>query len=111
MVGNLKKFSTQKFRCTKCNRKYHRIPLKGICTNPNYDGGGGNGNGKNICGGNLTMTVHEGSVKKYLEATKTISEKYDIPEYTRQRIELIEQAINSVFENDKVKRCKLEDFL
>jgi DNA polymerase II large subunit len=109
MIGNLKKFTTQKLRCTKCNKKYNRIPLRGLCTKPISDVG--NGKGQKICGGNLTLTVHEGGVKKYLESTKKISEKYDIPIYTRQRIALIEKAINSVFENDKVKTCKIEDFL
>ena len=108
MVGNLKKFATQQLRCTKCNKKYRRMPIRGICTKKTSD----ETNGKqNICGGNLTLTVHEGSVKKYLQSTKSISEKFDIPEYTRQRITLIEKSINSLFENDKVKKCKLEDFL
>jgi DNA polymerase II large subunit len=96
MIGNLKRFSTQQVRCTKCNRKYRRLPLSGKCTN---------------CGGNLTLTVHEGSVKKYLEVSKEIMESYDISNYTRQRIRLIDDAISSLFENEKVKECTLEDFL
>ncbi|MDD1769459.1 MAG: DNA polymerase II large subunit, partial [Methanomassiliicoccales archaeon] len=95
MIGNLKSFSGQKLRCTKCNAKYRRIPLSGKC----------------YCGNNLTLTVHESSVKKYLEITKEISERFAIDAYTRQRIELIEQSINSLFENDKVKNCKLSDFM
>ena len=95
MIGNLKSFSGQKLRCTKCNSKYRRIPLSGKC----------------YCGNNLTLTVHESSVKKYLEMTKEISEKFAINNYTRQRIELIEQSINSLFENDRVKKCKLSDFM
>ncbi len=95
MIGNLKSFSGQKLRCTKCNEKYRRIPLSGRC----------------YCGNNLTLTVHESSVKKYLEITKEISERFAIDAYTRQRIELIEQSINSLFENDKVKKCKLSDFM
>jgi DNA polymerase II large subunit len=95
MIGNLKSFSGQKLRCTKCNEKYRRIPLSGKC----------------YCGNNLTLTVHESSVKKYLEMTKEISERFAIDAYTRQRVELIEQSINSLFENDKVKKCKLSDFM
>jgi DNA polymerase II large subunit len=95
MIGNLKKFSQQQVRCTKCNRKYRRIPIAGRC----------------VCGGNLTLTVHEGSVKKYLSVTKDIMETYDISNYTRQRIKLIDNAICSLFDNDKVKECTLEDFL
>jgi DNA polymerase II large subunit len=55
--------------------------------------------------------VHVSSVKKYLEMTKEISEKFAIDPYTRQRIDLIERSINSLFENDKVKKCKLSDFM
>jgi DNA polymerase II large subunit len=95
MIGNLKRFSTQQVRCTKCNRKYRRMPLLGKC---------------NQCGGNLTLTVHEGSVKKYLEVSKEIMETYDISNYTRQRIRLMDGAIASLFENEKVKECTLEDF-
>lgn len=95
MIGNLKRFATQQVRCTKCNRKYRRMPLLGKCTG---------------CGGNLTLTVHEGSVKKYLEVSKEIVQSYDISNYTRQRIRLVEGAISSLFENEKVKECKLEDF-
>ena len=95
LVGNLKRFSKQSFRCTKCSRKYRRMPLKGICLS---------------CGGNLTLTVHEKSVKKYLEITKKIAQKYDVPAYTKQRVLLVEQAIDSLFENDKVRKSKLEDF-
>jgi DNA polymerase II large subunit len=95
MIGNLKSFSGQKLRCTKCNASYRRIPLSGRC----------------YCGNNLTLTVHVSSVKKYLEITKDISDKFAISPYTRQRIELIERSINSLFENDKVKKCKLSDFM
>ena len=96
MIGNLRTFATQKFRCTKCNMSYRRIPLKGVCMK---------------CGGNITMTVHEGSVKKYLKITKHVAEKYNVSNYTMQRILLVENAINSLFHSDKINKCKLEDFL
>jgi DNA polymerase II large subunit len=54
--------------------------------------------------------VHEGSVKKYLEVSKEIVQSYDISNYTRQRIRLVDGAISSLFENEKVKECTLEDF-
>ena len=95
MIGNLKRFSTQQVRCTKCNRKFRRVPLSGKCP---------------YCGGNLTLTVHEGSVKKYLEVSKEVVESYAISNYTKQRIRLVEGAIASLFENEKVKECTLEDF-
>ncbi|MFQ6127591.1 MAG: DNA polymerase II large subunit [Thermoplasmata archaeon] len=95
LIGNLKAFSTQQVRCTKCNAKFRRIPLKKKCSR---------------CGGNLTLTVHKKSVKKYLEVSKRISEEYGISNYLRQRINLIDEAIESLFNNEKVQYLKLDDF-
>lgn len=97
IMGNLKAFSKQKVRCPLCNAKYRRMPLKGVCL---------------ACGNpKLTLTVHEGSVRKYLEISKTIADKYAIDAYTRQRITLLEQGVESLFNNDKVKKAKLSDFM
>ena len=94
MAGNLRSFSAQNVRCTKCGEKYRRIPLSGRCT----------------CGNALVLTVHEASVKKYLDVSKEMGEKYGLSEYTRQRIDVLEMSMDSLFNNDKVKKCKLSDF-
>jgi len=96
ILGNLRAFSKQSFRCPICNITYRRIPLKDTCTK---------------CGGKLILTVHEKSVKKYLEISKEVAEKYNISSYSRQRIRLVEKSINSLFVSDKVKKPKLTDFL
>ena len=49
-------------------------------------------------------------MKKYLEISKTIGEKYGLDTYTRERIDILEMSMDSVFNNDKVKKCKLSDF-
>ncbi len=95
MVGNLRSFSAQKLRCTKCGESYRRIPLAGKCR----------------CGNGLTLTVHEASVKKYLAVSKEMGERYGLSEYTRQRIEVLEMSMASLFDNDKVRKCKLTDFM
>ena len=95
LIGNLKAFSSQQFRCTKCGTKYRRIPLRGKCL---------------ACTGNLTLTVHESSVKKYLEISKRISQQFEVSNYLRQRIDLIEDAITSLFTNDRTQDLKLDDF-
>jgi len=95
LIGGLRSFSGQALRCAKCGAKYRRIPLRGRC----------------YCGNSLTLTVHEGSVTKYLSKSKEIGEKYHLPRYTMQRIELVENAIKSLFESDRVRKSKLEDFL
>jgi len=95
LIGNLKAFSTQQVRCPKCGAKYRRMPLRGKCP---------------VDGGNLVLTVHESSVKKYLELSKRISREYEVSNYLRQRIVLIEDAITSLFTNDRVQNLKLDDF-
>ena len=94
MAGNLRSFSTQTVRCTKCNEKYRRIPLSGVCK----------------CKNQLNLTVHEASVKKYLEASKNLCKDYDMDDYIRERITILEMNIESVFTNEKVKKCTLMDF-
>ncbi len=95
ILGNLRAFSKQSVRCPLCNTTYRRIPLLGVCTK---------------CNGKLTLTVHEMSVKKYLDISKEIAEKYNLPLYARQRIALVEKSIDSMFVSDKVKNTKLSDF-
>ncbi|MEE3363322.1 MAG: DNA polymerase II large subunit [Methanomethylophilus sp.] len=95
MIGNLRSFATQTVRCVKCGSKYRRVPLSGVCTK---------------CGNSLTMTVHEASVRKYLRVSQEVCEKYDLDDYTRNRIKIIELSMDSLFNNDKVKKCKLNDF-
>ena len=102
LIGNLKAFSLQKVRCTKCSAIYRRLPLKGKCT-AIY--------AKRECGGDLTLTVHKGSVRKYLELTKQIVAEYPVSTYLQQRIALIDEAITSLFTNEKVQRLKLDDFV
>ncbi|MCJ7572593.1 MAG: hypothetical protein MUO82_12100 [Candidatus Thermoplasmatota archaeon] len=95
MLGNLRAFSKQSVRCPTCNIVYRRPPLQGTCTS---------------CKGQLTLTVHEKSVKKYLDISKEVAQRYNISPYARQRIKLVEKAIDSLFISDKIKTTKLEDF-
>ena len=96
LKGNLRKFSTQQFRCTSCNTKYRRIPLVGTCIE---------------CGGNLVLTVPRGGVEKYLRTALRIAEEFGVSEYTKQRLKLMESDIKSVFESDAERQMSLADFL
>lgn len=98
LIGNLKAFSKQKVRCPACNTKYRRMPVAGRCLTKD-------------CKGRLTLTVHQGSVRKYLQPALEISRKYEVAPYTLQRIMLAEKSIDSLFNNDKVRKAKLSDFL
>jgi DNA polymerase II large subunit len=95
MAGNSRAFSRQKVRCTKCNKKYRRIPLSGECS----------------CGGKLILSISKGSVVKYLEISKELAQSYPIDPYLVQRIELIESGVNSLFESDRSKQSSLDVFL
>ncbi|MFH1101436.1 MAG: DNA polymerase II large subunit [Methanobacteriota archaeon] len=95
ILGNLRAFSKQSVRCPTCNVTFRRIPLQGVCSQ---------------CEGRLTLTVHEMSVKKYLNISKEIALKYHLPEYACQRIALVEKSIDSLFMSDRVKVTKLSDF-
>ena len=94
MIGNLRSFSAQSIRCTKCGESYRRIPLSGKC----------------MCGNSLTLTVHEASVRKYLAVSKEVCEKYQLEDYTKERVEILSLSMDSLFNSDKVKKCKLTDF-
>lgn len=96
LKGNLRKFSTQQFRCTSCNTKYRRLPLTGVCSE---------------CGGNLVLTVPRGGVEKYLRTAMRVAEEFGVREYTKQRLKLMESDIKSVFESDAEKQTSLADFL
>jgi len=93
MRGNLREFSKQNFRCVACNEIMRRPPLKGNCPK---------------CGGKIIFTVHEGGVRKYLEASIELAEKYDLSLYLRQHLELTKRYIDSVFGRDPEKQEKLE---
>ncbi|PSQ38323.1 DNA polymerase II large subunit [Halobacteriales archaeon SW_5_70_135] len=96
LIGNLRAFSQQEVRCLDCGEKYRRPPLSSDCRQ---------------CGGDVTLTVHEGSVTKYLETASRVAEEYGARTYTKQRIETLERSIESLFENDKNKQSGIADFM
>jgi len=94
IMGNSRAFSKQKVRCTKCNTKYRRMPLTGKCK----------------CGSNLTLSVSKGSVMKYLGISQDLVDRYPVSHYLKQRLEIQEFGINSLFESDKSKQSSLDVF-
>ncbi len=95
IAGNLRAFSTQGFRCKTCNKRFRRLLLRGKCP---------------ICGGQLTLTVYRGGIEKYLEAAQHLIEKYELPQYYAQRILLMKEEINALFEGKKPRQISLTDF-
>jgi len=87
--GNMRKFSTQQFRCVNCNEKYRRPPLSGACTK---------------CQGKLIFTVSEGFILKYLQPTLDLASKFDLPPYLQQSLELTRLRIESMFGKETEKQ-------
>ncbi|MEM2740302.1 MAG: DNA polymerase II large subunit, partial [Candidatus Bathyarchaeia archaeon] len=100
LAGNMKAFVSQQFRCKRCNSKYRRIPLKGVCLK---------------CGGQLSLTVHPSSVEKYLKLAEDVSKRYPVDPYLRERVELLRGEISSLLHEAKVNGtrsgAKLSDFM
>ncbi len=92
--GNLRKFSHQVFRCVKCNDKYRRPPLAGVCK----------------CGGKIIFTISEGSIKKYLDPAIELAETYNIPAYTKQALELAKLYIESIFGKELERQVDLKSW-
>ncbi len=91
--GNLRKFSTQQFRCVGCNEKFRRPPLIGKCTK---------------CGGKIIFTVPYGAVVKYLSHSINLASKYNVTDYLKQSLELLQLRIESLFGKEKEKQEGLD---
>jgi DNA polymerase II large subunit len=98
LTGNLRAFAGQRFRCTKCNSKFRRVPLKGACPR---------------CGGKLSLTVYRGGVEKYLTVAQDLVKRYNLGKYHEQRLLLLHEEINSLFneQEEKKKQPSLAQFV
>jgi DNA polymerase II large subunit len=96
LIGNLRAFSRQKTRCLDCGEDYRRMPLTGDCRE---------------CGGRVNLTVHKGSVNKYMETAITVADEFGCRPYTKQRLQLLKTSLESVFEDDTNKQSGIADFM
>jgi Archaeal DNA polymerase II, large subunit len=95
IMGNSRAFSKQKVRCTKCGSKYRRMPLTGKCK----------------CGGNLILSVSKRvRYKNISKISQELVNRYPVSHYLKQRLEIQEYGINSLFESDKSKQSSLDVF-
>ncbi len=97
MIGCLRAFGSQTFRCIKCNAKYRRLPLSGKCSNCSD-------------GGKLLLTVHKKTVTKYYETAQKLINEYELSEYIKQRLRLFNESINEYFIQEKNNQMSLTDF-
>jgi DNA polymerase II large subunit len=96
LLGNLNAFASQEFRCLGCGETYRRVPLTGDCRE---------------CGGDVNLTVHEGSVNKYIDTAIRVAEEFGTRDYTKQRLKILEKRIERIFENDQNKQSGIADFM
>ena len=90
LMGNLKSFATQKFRCKACGTSFRRPPLSGRCTETRPGASG-------PCGEELLPTVFEGAVRKYLGLSQRLAGTPGITPYLRQRLHLLESSLATLF--------------
>ncbi|MEM3437219.1 MAG: DNA polymerase II large subunit [Nitrososphaerales archaeon] len=96
VVGNMKAYTSQNFRCKSCGEQHRRIPLKGVCLN---------------CGGELQPTVTRASIEKYLNLGLKLSEKFKVDEYVKGRFEIASEELSSLFVSKKEEtQVELTDF-
>jgi DNA polymerase II large subunit len=89
VMGNLKSYATQRFRCKQCGTSYRRPPLAGRCA------AGGSGSAR--CDGELLSTVYEASVRKYLPLSQRLGDIDGITPYVRQRIQILADSVATLF--------------
>ncbi len=94
IMGNLRAYARQSFRCTKCGKSYRRLPLIQNCT----------------CGHKLIQTITRGSVEKYLKLAKRLVNNYDVSEYQKGRINALSDEIDLVFGKNKGDQSLLTDY-
>jgi DNA polymerase II large subunit len=94
IMGNLRAYARQSFRCTGCGKSFRRMPLIQTC----------------VCGHKLIPTITRGSVEKYLKLAKRLVDKYDVGEYQRGRIHALSDEIELVFGKNQGDQQLLTDF-
>jgi len=95
IMGNLRAYSGQSFRCTACGASYRRVPLAGKCLE---------------CGNKLIQTMTRPSVQKYLKLARRMLGKYTISPYLRGRVLSLLDELELVFGKEESSQSILTDF-
>jgi DNA polymerase II large subunit len=96
IMGNMRSYSSQTFRCTACGAKFRRMPLVGRCTE---------------CQSDLIQTVTRGAVEKYLGIAIDMCQQYRISDYLHSRVESIAMELKLIFKEEKKTQSTLTDFI
>jgi len=96
IMGNMKKYSTQSFKCRACSRTLRRPTVSAHCE---------------VCGGELRETLTRGSVEKYLAIARRLAHEYDVDEYIKERLDLLVREMDQLFPaREKSTQSELTDF-
>ena len=96
IMGNMKKYSTQSFKCRACSRTLRRPTVSARCE---------------VCGGELRETLTRGSVEKYLAIARRLAHEYDVDEYIKERLDLLVREMDQLFPTrEKSTQSELTDF-
>jgi DNA polymerase II large subunit len=96
IIGNMRSYSSQTFRCTTCGAKFRRMPLMGKCID---------------CGCALIQTVTRGAVEKYLGIATDMCKQYKINDYLRSRIESIALELKLIFKEERKTQSSMMEFM
>ena len=94
IMGGLRAYARQDMRCTKCNTKYRRPPLTGVCA----------------CGHYLILTISQASVEKYLRIAQRLVDEYDVGPYHKDRIRSLTREVGWVFGESDGDQTLLTDY-
>jgi DNA polymerase II large subunit len=95
IMGNLRAYSGQSFRCTTCGASYRRIPLVGNCLQ---------------CNSKLIQTMTRPSVQKYLKLATRLLDKYRIDPYLKGRVMSLLDELELVFGKEESNQSLLTDY-
>ncbi len=86
IVGNMKAYTSQSFRCKGCGKQYRRIPIKGACFS---------------CQEALQPTVPRRAVEKYLHLALGLCDRFTVDPYIRRRLEIVAYELETLFAPEK----------
>lgn len=93
IMGNMRSYSSQSFRCNKCGDKYRRIPLYGKCL---------------TCDNTLLQTVTRGSVEKYILVAEYLCNNFKVTNYLKSRVESLMVELNLIFKAREIQPTLLD---
>ncbi|MGQ4891932.1 MAG: DNA polymerase II large subunit [Candidatus Njordarchaeia archaeon] len=85
VLGNMRSFGTQQFRCVDCNAKYRRPLLGNRCPR---------------CGGRLMQTVFRKTILKYVPFIENIIKEYGVTQYMKNRFKIIKLTDIKIIEEN-----------